>query len=332
MAGEYQFPVQAQPDQAKVQALIRWCWQHPGWVKIVHACVEWTDRTKMPFQWHQIRQLQSDLDLLVVAGILTKVPRMGYELSNYLEIRMALVSYLTEVARMQQVASSIPSPGSMPQPPAGAPPDLFGGIVGYEPVKRLFLMSLNAKRPVHLLMVGAPSSGKSLFLEAVEQLPGAVLRFGDSITRAGLRRLMMEDQPSFLLVDEIDKMSSDESPALLELMERGKVSVLKYTENAQVDSPVRVYAAANDIRKMRPELVSRFQRIQLRPYTPEEFVRVAYHYLASRGTDEPIARVIAEGLAQKSCDIRDARRISDLASTIEDAQWLIAQVGTTQGV
>jgi MoxR-like ATPase len=46
----------------------------------------------------------------------------------------------------------------------GSKQGLFDGIVGFEDVKSLFEMAIKAERPVHLLLCGPPSSGKSLFM------------------------------------------------------------------------------------------------------------------------------------------------------------------------
>src|SRR5919108_258125 len=49
----------------------------------------------------------------------------------------------------------------------GSKQGLFGDIVGFEDVKALFEMAIKAERPVHLLLCGPPSSGKSLFMSSL---------------------------------------------------------------------------------------------------------------------------------------------------------------------
>ena len=44
---------------------------------------------------------------------------------------------------------------------------LFDDIVGFGDVKDLFKMAVQAERPVHLLLCGPPSSGKSLFMSSL---------------------------------------------------------------------------------------------------------------------------------------------------------------------
>jgi predicted ATPase with chaperone activity len=48
--------------------------------------------------------------------------------------------------------------------------NLFHDIVGFEDIKSLFEMAIKAERPVHLLLCGPPSSGKSLFMSSLNRL------------------------------------------------------------------------------------------------------------------------------------------------------------------
>ena len=52
----------------------------------------------------------------------------------------------------------------------GSKQGLFDEIVGFEDVKTLFEMAIKAERPVHLLLCGPPSSGKSLFMSSLTKL------------------------------------------------------------------------------------------------------------------------------------------------------------------
>jgi Holliday junction DNA helicase RuvB len=47
---------------------------------------------------------------------------------------------------------------------------LFDDIVGFKDIKSLFEMAVKAERPVHLLLCGPPSSGKSLFMSSLTRL------------------------------------------------------------------------------------------------------------------------------------------------------------------
>jgi Holliday junction DNA helicase RuvB len=47
---------------------------------------------------------------------------------------------------------------------------LFHDIVGFEDVKYLFRIAIEAERPVHLLLCGPPASAKSLFMSSLTNL------------------------------------------------------------------------------------------------------------------------------------------------------------------
>ncbi len=53
------------------------------------------------------------------------------------------------------------------------PADLFDYIVGHDEVKYWLQKSLVSPEPVHILLAGPPATAKSLFLEALRDLPGA---------------------------------------------------------------------------------------------------------------------------------------------------------------
>src|ERR687891_374972 len=63
---------------------------------------------------------------------------------------------------------------------------LFDDIVGFEDVKTLFEMAIKAERPVHLLLCGPPSSGKSLFMGSLTKLERSYYAVGSSSTKSGI--------------------------------------------------------------------------------------------------------------------------------------------------
>ena len=68
----------------------------------------------------------------------------------------------------------------------GGKEGLFDNIVGFEDVKALFGMAIGAERPVHLLLCGPPSSGKSLFMSSLTRLERSYYAGGSSSTKSGI--------------------------------------------------------------------------------------------------------------------------------------------------
>ena len=304
-------------------AVLAYFHAHPVMVRPTKDALLWALNHPRPFTWREARVLGRFLDKLLMDGILDHVEGGRYRFRDHQAVFQALTRYQGEQRRAREAVDS----GGPMLVPAGAPADMFSELVGYESAKRVTLMALGAPRPTHILYIGAPASGKSLFMEAISALPGAVYRFGDSVTKAGLRALLFSEKPPYLCVDEIDKMPDEESSALLEFMERQVVSQLKYGFNRQEDVCIRVFAAANRVERMRPELLSRFWKVQLAPYTYEEFVRVVTIHLSKRGHAPELARFIADGVAGRTRDVRDAVRISDMARSTADAEFLMSQLG-----
>jgi SpoVK/Ycf46/Vps4 family AAA+-type ATPase len=62
----------------------------------------------------------------------------------------------------------------------------FQDIVGYDDVKRLFRMSLDSKELVSILLSGVPSSGKTMFLQALMKLDNSYFVDGRNSSKAGM--------------------------------------------------------------------------------------------------------------------------------------------------
>ena len=308
--------------------ILRYLYGHPYYLTAIYTALVWEKEKGRPFKWSDVRVFPKDLNRLVIDGILTKDGNRGYMLRDHNATASAFNQYMLERAQAMLNMKSYNSGSSTVPLPPGVPEDIFSDIVGYDDVKKEIMLALNAKANVHVLLLGPPSTAKSLFLEGLRALPGARLTYGDAVSKTGLRHFVMEEHPQYLIIDEIDKMDPKDDTILLELMEHQTVSVMHYNENEMQDISLKVFAAANITRKMRPELLSRFHKILLREYTPEEFMRVAYQHLVMKLRVEPnMAEYIAKGVAVKSRDIRDAIRIANLSRTLEDAQFLVTKLG-----
>jgi hypothetical protein len=68
-------------------------------------------------------------------------------------------------------------------------------------------MTIGAERPVHLLLCGPPSSGKSLFMSSPISLERSYYAVGSSSTKSGIFDYLFEQRPRYFIVDELEKMT-----------------------------------------------------------------------------------------------------------------------------
>jgi len=214
-----------------------------------------------------------------------------------------------------------------PSKPLEIPEDIFSPIEGYEDIKKILLMSLKSDKIVHILMVGPPSSAKSLILQELNRIDGSYMVLAGTSTRAGIRDVIMEYEPRLLLIDEIDKIQDpNDLSVLLTLMESQRFIVTMATKRVDMYLPCRVIAAANTTRGLPPELLSRFLVFRFRPYTQEELERVIIKVLTEReGVGKDLAEYIADRVINvlKSSDPRDAVKICRLARNKKDVDTVV---------
>ena len=193
---------------------------------------------------------------------------------------------------------------------------LFDNIVGFEDVKAVFEMAIQAERPVHLLLCGPPSSGKSLFMSSLTRLERSYYAVGSSSTKSGIFDYLFEHRPRYFIVDELEKMNKKDQTSLLNLMESGILSELKHNQQRSTQLKTWVFASCNSADKLLPPLLTRFRDIHFKLYTEEEFVEIVINVLdREEGVDRDIALLIADGVFNrlKTSNIRECVRIARLA-------------------
>jgi Holliday junction DNA helicase RuvB len=193
---------------------------------------------------------------------------------------------------------------------------LFDDIVGFEDVKTLFEMAIEAERPVHLLLCGPPSSGKSLFMSSLTRLERSYYAVGSSSTKSGIFDYLFEHRPRYFIIDELEKMNKKDQTSLLNLMESGILSELKHNQKRTTQLKTWVFASCNSTDKLSPPLLTRFRDIHFKPYSEEEFINIVVNVLdKEEGVDRDIALLIADGVYNrlKSSNIRECVRIARLA-------------------
>ena len=204
------------------------------------------------------------------------------------------------------------------------PWDLFDDVVGYEEAKELFLRALDVGQ-VHFLLVGPPSSAKTLFLLCLTRLPRSRYVLGSRMSKAGLTDYLFTHQPRVLLLDEIDKMHGEDYGVLLSLCQTGRVSEMIYGKTREVTLNTTVFGCANTLKGIPPEVISRFQVLKFKEYGREEFINVVENVLGRRGVESELALYIAkqvwDGLGVR--DPREAIRVARLAKTREEVDLTV---------
>jgi holliday junction DNA helicase RuvB len=200
----------------------------------------------------------------------------------------------------------------------------FEEIIGYDHIKRLFKMALDSESAVHILLEGPPASAKTMFLTSLmQQLKNSYFADGGSSSKAGMIDYLLTNKPRYLLVDEIDKMSSKDQVFLLNLMETGIVSETKYGKTRFAQMKTSVFATSNNIKKLSSPLQSRFFIVKLEPYTYEQFLEITNELLSHHKVEGDVSSVIADAVWNKSQDIRDCVRIGKLTKSIEDVGFVV---------
>ena len=101
--------------------------------------------------------------------------------------------------------------------------NFFDYIIGYNDVKKFLRMSINTEEPVHILLIGPPASAKTMFIKSMMmKLNSSYFTDGSNSTKAGMLEYIFDNKPKYLLIDEIDKMSTKDQTFLLNLMETGR--------------------------------------------------------------------------------------------------------------
>jgi MoxR-like ATPase len=201
---------------------------------------------------------------------------------------------------------------------------LFKDIMGYNNVKRLFNMALESNEQVSILLSGPPASAKTMFLESLSKLKSSYFVDGTSTTKSGLIDCLFLNNPKYLLIDEIDKMSTKDQAILLNLMETGIVSETKHNKTRTAKMKTSVFATSNNVNDIITPLRSRFFVVELPPYTYEQFCQISLHILTvGHKVSQHIADEIANKVWANSKNIRDCVRVSRMAKSVDDIQFLV---------
>ncbi len=203
--------------------------------------------------------------------------------------------------------------------------NLFDNIIGYHDVKKLFYLSFESQKPIHILLVGPPASAKTLFMLGCMKLERSYFTLGTHSTKSGMVDYLFEKRPRYLIIDEIEHMPIKDQTVLLSLMETGIIAETKHMKTRNSQLKTWVFATTNKTEHMLTPLLSRFMVLHFKQYKFENFRDISIHMLGQEGITKDIANEVAELVWHKmrSKDIRDCIKISHLAKTKDDVGWIV---------
>lgn len=201
---------------------------------------------------------------------------------------------------------------------------LFESIIGYDDIKKIFKMSLISDKAVHILLVGPPASAKTLFMLEFLKLERSYFTLGSHSTKAGMIDYLFDYRPRYLLVDEIEHMPYKDQTSLLSIMETGILTETKSQKTRSTQLKTWIFATCNNEEKLLSPLLSRFIIFHLKPYNRYKFIEVSNGILVKNDIPLDIANEISHIVWHKlkSRDIRDCIKISRLAKSIQDVEWI----------
>ena len=206
--------------------------------------------------------------------------------------------------------------------------DLFDNIIGYEDIKKLFSLSFESQRPIHILLVGPPASAKTLFMLGCMKLDRSYFTLGTHSTKSGMVDYLFEKRPRYLVIDEIEHMPIKDQTVLLSLMETGIIAETKHMKTRNTQLKTWVFATSNDTNHMLTPLLSRFMVLHFKQYNFENFQEISIHMLGQEGIGKDIAAEVASQVwhKMKSKDIRDCIKIASLARSKTDVSWIVGTI------
>lgn len=193
---------------------------------------------------------------------------------------------------------------------------LFDNIIGYEEHKEIIKRALESEKPIHILLLGKPSTAKTLFLLELTKIPNAIY-VTPYITYSGLFNYL-NYEPSLILIDQLDNLKyNDVYRLLIDVCEYGIIT--KTTANQTIAKMIKtkIIATANSTTRIPKALLSRFLILQFKTYSDEEFVKISKQLLQNYNIDEELKNYIIEK-CMNGKDIRNVLKLASICKSRED--------------
>lgn len=205
-------------------------------------------------------------------------------------------------------------------------------IIGYEDIKEFIILAIKAKmrstnNKTHILLSGAPSTSKTVFLDNLVNAIGNNYFFmfnGASLSKSGLIDYLASKQISeirYIGIDELDKIEKDQQTILLRALESGVLQETKFKRARTLDvAHILFFATSNDIDKIIDPLKTRFRCINMPAYDKPTLIKIAQARLKKQfGFNLDIANQIINECIESINNVT-VRDIIAIASMVEDPQ------------
>lgn len=304
--------MQSQPEEKlRLYQLLS---QHEGWAEILKEAMEVEAAEEERYQHEQFGRYYG----FQWYDVHTPVPtlhKMVHE--KVLDITLSTRSGSHFRVREPELVTSVIKALEEPAPelpPTVIPDDLFDMIVGHDNIKTIVRYAIDAEKAVHLLLLGPPASAKTLFLMELARLPDSYYCLAQTTSQAGLANLLFVYQPSYLLIDEVDRLTGEHVGVLNSLMATGIISESKYGKTRAMELSTKVFAAGLRTGSLPKDLLSRFTRLKFDAYNEPEFIKVSTKVLTSmEKTSEELAELISKSVWAKNETASDVRQCVQVA-------------------
>lgn len=261
---------------------------------------------ELGWESHQLNLTPAEVRKLTNAGFISVVYKSNKHTSYKLN-RETIEKYLNSSRELYSL---------YPQE-KGVPNNLFDTIYGYDDIKENVRNFIKRGSRGGFLFIGPPASAKTLFLMEISRLPDSVYITASASTKVGIRDILMDDEPKYLCIDELDKATNRDYDLLLSLTETGIVQKNIHDTSIQRVLGTQVFAAANRGKHIPPEIMSRLITLNIRAYNMDELRQVGEWMLIRREhIPEATAKaIVGLSLAElKISDVRDFVKIARLRS------------------